>query len=174
MIPDMTKSKKRPLSQLDKENASRLKEIWESKKKDLGLTQAKAADLMGFESQGAVSHYLNGITALNVSAILKFSSLLHIEPSEISTSFDYGHHATPSESGTIPKRSVDIMDAPRVVAPGPAGIDPFRTPIRAQHLILDITKAANSGLLDDDAIAAIETIFKAVCPKQNQVKRRCA
>jgi len=90
-MPIMSNAKKKPLTDSDKANAARLKSIWMLKKNELGLTQEKAAHIMGFGSQGAVSHYLNGIIALNVSAILKFSSMLEVDPLEISTDFNYGH-----------------------------------------------------------------------------------
>lgn len=63
--------------------ASRLKAIWERKKAELSLTQEKAAGMLGFNTQGAVSQYLNGRVPLNVENTLKFSALLGVEPEEI-------------------------------------------------------------------------------------------
>lgn len=67
----------------DLKAAQRLKEIWNLKKNVLKLTQEKAADILGFQTQGAVSHYLNGVTALNTDAVIKFASLLGVSPEEI-------------------------------------------------------------------------------------------
>ncbi|MBG2915143.1 helix-turn-helix domain-containing protein [Proteus vulgaris] len=73
----------RKISESDKIAAQNLRNIWESKRESLGLTQEKAADIMGFATQGAVSQYLNGRTALNTDTILKFASLLRVDPEDI-------------------------------------------------------------------------------------------
>ncbi|EOO9467015.1 helix-turn-helix domain-containing protein, partial [Escherichia coli] len=53
------------------EATQRLRAIWDAKKRELKLTQELAAELMGFEAQSAVSHYLNGKAPLNTDAALK-------------------------------------------------------------------------------------------------------
>ncbi|ECX1691432.1 helix-turn-helix domain-containing protein, partial [Salmonella enterica] len=65
------------------EATQRLRAIWDAKKRDLKLTQEIAADLMGFETQSTVSHYLNGKAPLNTDAALKFSVLLRVKPEEL-------------------------------------------------------------------------------------------
>ncbi|EPP6649012.1 helix-turn-helix domain-containing protein, partial [Escherichia coli] len=40
-------------------------------------------ELMGFEAQSAVSHYLNGKAPLNTDAALKFAVLLRVKPEEL-------------------------------------------------------------------------------------------
>ncbi|CNJ97249.1 XRE family transcriptional regulator [Yersinia mollaretii] len=74
---------KRKLSDEDLQAAERLRAIWNYKRGMLGLTQEKAADIMGYNTQGAVSHYLNGVTPLNTDAVIKFASLLMVSPEEI-------------------------------------------------------------------------------------------
>ncbi|ADW76535.1 helix-turn-helix domain protein (plasmid) [Rahnella aceris] len=74
---------KRKLTDEDLAAAKRLKAIWTSKRAALGLTQEKAADLLGFNTQGAVSHYLNGVTPLNTDTVIKFSMLLMVKPEDI-------------------------------------------------------------------------------------------
>ena len=74
---------RKPLSPADLEAAKNLRRIWDEKHKLLGLTQEKAAEIMKFNTQGAVSHYLNGYTPLNTDAVLKFSALLQVSPSAI-------------------------------------------------------------------------------------------
>ncbi|NMP26885.1 helix-turn-helix domain-containing protein [Rahnella sp. SAP-1] len=74
---------KRKLTEEDLAAAKRLKSIWTSKRVALGLTQEKAADLLGFNTQGAVSHYLNGVTPLNTDTVIKFSMLLNVKPEDI-------------------------------------------------------------------------------------------
>lgn len=64
---------RKPLSNADKAAAINLRRIWDDRKDALGLTQDSAADKMGFGTQGAVSHYLNGYTPLNTDAVLKFA-----------------------------------------------------------------------------------------------------
>lgn len=75
--------KRKPLSDADRQAAANLKEIWGAKKDALKLTQDKAAELLGFATQGAVSHYLNGRTPLNTDAVLKFAALLDVSPTAI-------------------------------------------------------------------------------------------
>ncbi|HCO7406022.1 TPA: transcriptional regulator, partial [Escherichia coli] len=41
------------------EASKNLKAAWNARKKELKLTQELAAELLGFESQGTVSQYLN-------------------------------------------------------------------------------------------------------------------
>lgn len=73
----------RKISDVDKNAAHNLKAIWEAKRDALGLTQEKAAEALGFSTQGAVSQYLNGRTALNTDTTLKFAALLQVPPEDI-------------------------------------------------------------------------------------------
>lgn len=73
----------RQITQKDEENAQRLKAIWAKKKADLNLTQAKAAERLGFKSQGTIAQYLNCHIALNHSSVLAFAKLLEVAPWEI-------------------------------------------------------------------------------------------
>lgn len=75
--------KKKPLDSKELEDSQRLRKIWDEKKVALRLTQEKAADALGFETQSTVSQYLNGRNPLNTDAILKFASLLGVKPEEI-------------------------------------------------------------------------------------------
>jgi SOS-response transcriptional repressor LexA len=79
---------RKPLSKADKLAADRLRAIWDSKKKKLGLTQEIAAQRLHFETQGAVSHYLRGYTPLNTDATVKFANLLEVPPTDIRPNFD--------------------------------------------------------------------------------------
>jgi len=80
--------KKKPLTAREKENAARLKDLWREYKGN--RTQEDAAEYMDI-TQGAVSHFLNGITPINIEIVLKFSSFLKIPPERITTDFDYGY-----------------------------------------------------------------------------------
>lgn len=76
---------KKSLTTEQLQDASRLKALYESKKKALGITQYTIADDLGI-TQGAVGHYLNGRNALNVSIASGFAKLLQVSISEFSPS----------------------------------------------------------------------------------------
>jgi SOS-response transcriptional repressor LexA len=75
--------KKKPLSDTEKQEAARLKEIFDARKRGLGLTHESIAEQLNV-SQGAVSHYLNGNNALNLRAAAVFAKALGISVSEFS------------------------------------------------------------------------------------------
>ena len=64
------------------EASKNLKAAWNARKKELKLTQELAAELLGFESQGTVSQYLNGKIPVNTDAALKFAALLKVKPED--------------------------------------------------------------------------------------------
>lgn len=81
-------AKKVELSAADVAAAERLWAIWNRKKGELDLTQQKVGDLMGGITQGGVGHYLHGRAALNLEAVLKFASILRVDPREIRDDLD--------------------------------------------------------------------------------------
>jgi len=66
--------------------AQRLSKIWAAKKDALGLSQEKAAAIMGFKTQAAISQFLNGKVPVNIENVLKFAALLKVAPEEIDPS----------------------------------------------------------------------------------------
>ncbi len=64
-------------------DAERLKALYESKKKQLSITQQHIADEMGI-TQSAVGHYLNGRNALNVSSAMMFAKVLDVQIGDFS------------------------------------------------------------------------------------------
>ena len=66
----------------EKENEA-LKEIFNKKKKELGLTQAILAEKLDV-SQGAVNMYLNSINPLNTQIASRFAELLNVQVSDFS------------------------------------------------------------------------------------------
>lgn len=88
-LEGLARKRQNPLSKRHAQAAINLKRIWLIRKRELGLTQEEAADLLGFSTQGAVSHYLNGRMALNTEAILKFAKLLEVAPTDIDPQFEY-------------------------------------------------------------------------------------
>ncbi|CNH89382.1 LexA family protein [Yersinia enterocolitica] len=76
---------KRVLTTEQLEDAMRLKALYESKKKSLGITQQVIANELDI-SQGAVGHYLNGRNPLNLNVAAVFASFLQVPISEFSPS----------------------------------------------------------------------------------------
>lgn len=79
----MPKAKRRSLTESERADAARLKAIYARRKQATGLTQEKLAALMGFSTQGAVSHYLTGFLAMSNEVVFKFAHHLGVEPTEI-------------------------------------------------------------------------------------------
>lgn len=96
----------RHLTQEEREDAKRLKKIWLSKQEALHLNQVKAAKELGYNSQGAISQYLNGKVSLNFHAAAKFAKLLRVDIKDIAPRF-----------------------APLVEKPTPNGLDDYVAPI---------------------------------------------
>lgn len=88
----------RTITQQDREDAARLKAIYDRKKKQLGLTQEKLAGLMGFATQASISHFMNAKAAMNNEHVIKFAAFLKVDPTEIRP--DIFDRVPLSESGT--------------------------------------------------------------------------
>ncbi|EIU7558161.1 LexA family transcriptional regulator [Providencia rettgeri] len=67
------------------EDCRRLKALYESKKKELGITQQSIADALDI-SQGGVGHYLNGRNPLNLQTASVFAKILGVPISAFSPS----------------------------------------------------------------------------------------
>lgn len=85
----------RILNDEQKADAQRLKALYFSLKKRLGLSQASIADDMGI-TQSAVGHYINGRHPLNVRAVSAFARILDVSAEEISPTLarQIAHQAT--------------------------------------------------------------------------------
>lgn len=88
--------KKKPLSPEERAVCANLNRIWKSKKKELGLSQQKAADILGV-TQGAVSHQLAGRNAVHTDAVITWAEILQCEPSEIDPNRKLYPHQWPTE-----------------------------------------------------------------------------
>lgn len=75
--------RKRNITQADIEASKRLREIWNAKKESLSLTQSKAAEILGYASQGVAGQYLNGHVALGTEATIKWAKLLQVKVDDI-------------------------------------------------------------------------------------------
>lgn len=78
-------NEKRQLTTEQLADSRRLKALYESKKKELGITQQSIADILNI-SQGAVGHYLNGRNALNLQTASVFATQLNVPISDFSPS----------------------------------------------------------------------------------------
>lgn len=106
---------KRSLDPQEQAAADRLRAIWDSQKRTLGLTQESVAFEFGWKQQSAVSQYLNGAIPLNVGALLKFSEKLGVKPSEIYPEMAAKHSL--ERGGRNPTEHIPRGDELR---PGPA------------------------------------------------------
>ncbi|SFO10612.1 LexA family protein [Xenorhabdus japonica] len=68
-------------------DAARLKKLFESKKKQLGISQETLAEEID-KTQSAISHYLNGINALNLEMATYFAQKLKVRIADFSSSLD--------------------------------------------------------------------------------------
>ena len=77
----------KPLTDLQKEDAERLRKAWaEYKLKKPGATQEALAHECGWKTQAAVSQYMLGRIPLNADALIKICSIIGCDPWRISPS----------------------------------------------------------------------------------------
>ena len=79
--------------------AEQLRLIWNAKKKKLGLTQEKVAQLCQWNTQAAFNAYLQARVPLNTDAILRLSKVLQIHPTEI----------MPALADILPTNNIEIV-----------------------------------------------------------------
>jgi len=75
---------RRSLTPEEREDADRLRKLWNERKEELMLSQVKVAERMGFSSQAAVSQYLNAKMPLNINTVAKFAQVLRARVEDIS------------------------------------------------------------------------------------------
>lgn len=109
---------KRELSEIELKECADLRQIYENKKKDLGLTQNKIAGALEM-TQSAVSHYLNGTNALNVAVASDFARLLKVPVSDFSSrlSREISEIASSNHAETIGLFPHDIPEEDQVRFP---------------------------------------------------------
>lgn len=118
----MIMQKKKILTDEQQADAVRLKSLYNAKKKSLGINHDTIADVLEV-SQGAISHYLNGINPLNPKAATAFAQALQVSVAEFSPSIaremtQMALAATPGEASVdevqaIPKSNtykVSVLD----------------------------------------------------------------
>lgn len=75
MMPAMSRAKRR-------EWPTRLGRLWEEKaewRKTKGLTQAKAQEILGFQSPSSITQYFNGSLKLSLEVGTKFAEMLEVD-----------------------------------------------------------------------------------------------
>ena len=72
----------RRITERDREVAQRIKAVWDANKKTQGLSQYQAAARLEM-SQPALSQYLSGKVAANTDFIIRFASLMGVEPRQL-------------------------------------------------------------------------------------------
>lgn len=116
-------SRRLPLSEWQLQDSARLKSLFHAKRGELKLTQEKLASELGDGvTQGAVSHFMNGRTALSVNAAVVFARALNVPVSEISPTLaaqvERMTASLPDRSNTqaaderTPPRHFDLQDDP--------------------------------------------------------------
>ena len=111
----MNNSKRRQPNEDEKRAAERIRKIWLSKKRELGLTQERAAELVGW-TQGGFNAYINARSPLTLQAVLKFSKLLDVSPSELAPEIIDSHESEFYEAEKIgnselpPKTQLELKE----------------------------------------------------------------
>lgn len=77
------KPKRRPLTPQEREEALKIRSIYEAKKRELRLTQETLAEKMGFGTQGAVSQYMQGRIPMSNEVLLRFAYHLEFDPCDL-------------------------------------------------------------------------------------------
>jgi transcriptional regulator with XRE-family HTH domain len=86
---------KKPLEPWQKQDAERLRALYKERLPK-GMTQLAFAVESGLgKTQGIVAHYLNGVTPLNLSAVIKFARTLNCTVDEISPTLAAELNAAP-------------------------------------------------------------------------------
>lgn len=62
---------------------NKLRAVWNRKKKELGLTQTIAADMLGYKHQSTINNYLSGKLKLSYGVAIAFAKILEVPLSEI-------------------------------------------------------------------------------------------
>lgn len=147
----MKKPTRTPLSEVQLEDAARLREIYQRRvkeSKDRGdkppLNQTEVGERCEWKSpQSMVSQYLNGHAALNLDALVKLAKVLDFEPAEVSPSLASGIFRLAIPGAASSPDAQPQQDAPQ--SPFPAGWDSEAVDEKYAH-IPQLTAKAAAGL----------------------------
>jgi len=97
-------NQKRSLTAREQIAAANLSQLWTEKKKSgRRLVQKDAAAEFGM-TQGMISQYLKGKTALGVKATMEFAIFLDVRPADIDPEFEFSSLAP----GDLPPESIEV------------------------------------------------------------------
>ncbi|WP_434577590.1 LexA family transcriptional regulator [Pseudomonas sp. Z1-6] len=162
-------SRRLPLSDWQLQDSARLKSLFQAKRGELKLTQEKlAAELGDGVTQGAVSHFMNGRTALSVNAAVVFAKALQVPVSDIS----------PTLAAQIEKMAASLPD----MRLSYQETDDTRTPPRSFDLqnesgytgVMQLTARGSTGSGDDNPHVEIRGVmaFKSSWLRANNLNQR--
>jgi len=157
----------RTLSEEQMADARRLKNLWDARFEGV-ISQEEAAHRCGWKTQGAFNQYLNGKIPLALSALLKISRALKVDPEEISP------RLSAEITTTTGKAYFNLSSQP--YTPGldspPAGIPPEFTALlskaspRSHKQLLRIFEAAADGRISEADINLINQIVERIATKE--------
>ena len=104
-------SGKRTFTSADHAAHQRLRALWDTKARSLGLTQAKAAALFG-GTQALINAYLTGRAALGRLATLRFANILQVRPQDIRADFISSRELTQELPGDVLEMAAKIASLP--------------------------------------------------------------
>lgn len=162
-------SRRLPLSEWQLQDSARLKSLFQAKRGQLNLTQEKlAAELGDGVTQGAVSHFMNGRTALSVNAAVVFAKALEVPVSDIS----------PTLAAQIGKMAASLPD----MRPSHRDTDDIRVSPRSFDLndepgytgVLQLTARGSTGDGDDNPHVEIRGVmaFKSAWLRANNLNQK--
>jgi len=137
----------KPLTLEQKQDAKRLRAVYDERKNRLGLSQEKLADEFGFSVQSAVSQYLTGKIPLNIEISVKFAERLRCRVSDFSPSM---------------QREIDCLseyasgNASPCGKPVGASVKPDKNIARFEFL--DVRTSCEPGVINDDYPVAVRSI----------------
>lgn len=119
---------RRELTVEEKSDAQRLKALWDTRFSG-EMSQMEAAHRCGWSTQGAFNQYLNGKIPLNLSALIKISSALGVEPGEISPrlsrELELGGRTT-AHNDLTPLQPIEAWDSNSPLDPDEVEVPLFR------------------------------------------------
>ncbi|OTA21156.1 repressor [Xenorhabdus beddingii] len=133
-------------------DAARLKALFEAKKKQLGISQETLAEDKG-KTQSAISHYLNGINALNLEMAVYFAKKLGVQIADFSPSLDQQA-----------RELVAVLDGRHTMFsdnPNPQKQYPLLKWVDAGHWCEDLTSKYDTGGIEKRYEAPVECSQRA-------------
>lgn len=163
-------SRRLPLSEWQLQDSARLKSIFQAKRGELKLTQEKLASELGDGvTQGAVSHFMNGRTALSVNAAVVFARALEVPVSDISpTLADQIEKMT----SALPDRRLATADKAVDTRIPPRGFDLQDDP--SYTGVLQLTAQGSAGTGEENTHVEIRGVmaFKTSWLRANNLNQR--